>query len=140
MSCRLPLTISCYRVHSIIVTRRLGFHFVSLNVGFSRIFAAYFSADLSEDTHKLPPRVFCDICDIFDAHDTDDCPIQAQDSDGPPPSHHHVERSSSRPYCDTCEGMQELKANVKLLFELSRYFLLEMVLGCTKSLDFEFHS
>ncbi|XP_078702298.1 CAP-Gly domain-containing linker protein 1-like isoform X2 [Branchiostoma floridae x Branchiostoma belcheri] len=24
-----------------------------------------------------PPRLYCDICDVFDEHDTDDCPKQA---------------------------------------------------------------
>ncbi|KAK7455722.1 hypothetical protein BaRGS_00039462 [Batillaria attramentaria] len=39
------------------------------------------------------PRVFCDICDVFDLHDTDDCPKQAM-SDSPPPSLHHGDRKS----------------------------------------------
>ena len=26
--------------------------------------------------HKPAPRLFCDICDMFDQHDTDDCPQQ----------------------------------------------------------------
>lgn len=51
-----------------------------------------------------PPRLFCDICDIFDAHDTDDCPIQEQDDDGPPPTQYHESRHTDRAYCDTCEG------------------------------------
>lgn len=25
-----------------------------------------------------PPRVFCDICEVFDAHETEDCPKQAR--------------------------------------------------------------
>ena len=53
-----------------------------------------------------PPRLFCDICDIFDEHDTDDCPLQAA-SDSPPHSMHHGKRApggSDRPYCDNCEG------------------------------------
>lgn len=53
---------------------------------------------------KPPPRLFCDICDVFDEHDTDDCPIQAQDDEGPPPSHYHEERQTVRAYCETCEG------------------------------------
>lgn len=68
------------------------------------IYLCFCSADLTEESTKPPPRLFCDICDIFDAHDTDDCPIQSQDDDGPAPSQHHVERGSSRAYCDTCEG------------------------------------
>ncbi|XP_067932017.1 CAP-Gly domain-containing linker protein 1-like [Watersipora subatra] len=62
-----------------------------------------FSADFAEETRKPPPRLFCDICDVFDAHDTDDCPIQAQDDDGPAPSYHHEERGTNRAYCDACE-------------------------------------
>ena len=53
-----------------------------------------------------PPRLFCDICDVFDEHDTDDCPLQAA-SDSPPHSMHHGKRApggSDRPYCDNCEG------------------------------------
>jgi CAP-Gly domain-containing linker protein 1 len=52
-----------------------------------------------------PPRLFCDICDQFDLHDTDDCPLQAA-SDSPPPSSYHDTRApggSDRPYCNTCE-------------------------------------
>lgn len=61
------------------------------------------------------PRLFCDICDEFDAHDTEDCPLQSGDS---PPS--HVATASipllvgggvkerkvppPRKYCDTCES------------------------------------
>ncbi|XP_025091314.1 CAP-Gly domain-containing linker protein 1-like isoform X4 [Pomacea canaliculata] len=48
------------------------------------------------------PRLFCDICDEFDLHDTDDCPQQAM-SDSPPPSLHHGDRKSLRPYCEICE-------------------------------------
>lgn len=53
-----------------------------------------------------PPRLFCDICDVFDEHDTDDCPLQAA-SDSPPHTMHHGKRApggSDRPYCDNCEG------------------------------------
>ena len=55
-----------------------------------------------------PPRLFCDICDVFDEHDTDDCPLQAA-SDSPPHSMHHSKRTpggSDRPYCDNCEGKE----------------------------------
>jgi CAP-Gly domain-containing linker protein 1 len=56
----------------------------------------------SVDSRKPPPRLFCDICDVFDQHDTEDCPCQAMDyeEDTPSPSHHHGERKQSRPYCD----------------------------------------
>ena len=57
------------------------------------------------DSRKPPPRLFCDICDVFDQHDTEDCPCQAMDyeEDTPSPSHHHGDRKQSRPYCDICE-------------------------------------
>ena len=29
------------------------------------------------DTNRVAPRLFCDICDEFDLHDTEDCPTQA---------------------------------------------------------------
>ncbi|XP_070572668.1 CAP-Gly domain-containing linker protein 1-like isoform X10 [Ptychodera flava] len=50
----------------------------------------------------LAPRLFCDICDMFDLHDTDDCPKQAM-SDSPPGSQYHGDRLEERPYCETCE-------------------------------------
>ena len=53
----------------------------------------------------VAPRLFCDICDMFDLHDTEDCPRQAMDS--PPPPQHKVagkKRAEERPYCENCEG------------------------------------
>lgn len=68
-------------------------------------FYLYFDSELDEEGEaRPPPRLFCDICDIFDAHDTDDCPIQAMDEEDVAPSQHHYSRSESRTYCDTCEG------------------------------------
>lgn len=58
--------------------------------------------DLEPGSHGPPPRLFCDICDVFDLHDTEDCPLQAS-SDSPPPSQHHGTRGEERAYCDTCE-------------------------------------
>ena len=52
----------------------------------------------------IAPRLFCDICDMFDLHETEDCPQQAMTSDSPPPSHHGGSRDAVRPYCDTCES------------------------------------
>jgi CAP-Gly domain-containing linker protein 1 len=49
-----------------------------------------------------PPRLFCDICDEFDVHDTGDCPMQAQ-TESPLPSRHHGMRNNERPYCENCE-------------------------------------
>ncbi|XP_068748455.1 CAP-Gly domain-containing linker protein 1-like isoform X2 [Montipora capricornis] len=51
----------------------------------------------------LKQRLFCDICDVFDAHDTEDCPTQSShilESQG---TQHHGNRNEERPYCDTCE-------------------------------------
>ncbi|XP_067288696.1 CAP-Gly domain-containing linker protein 1 isoform X3 [Pseudorasbora parva] len=53
---------------------------------------------------KAPPRVFCDICDCFDLHDTEDCPTQTQSPDSPPHTTYHGARSGERPYCDICEA------------------------------------
>ncbi|KAM3937062.1 uncharacterized protein RB166_003442 isoform 2-T2 [Leptodactylus fuscus] len=52
---------------------------------------------------KVPPRLFCDICDCFDLHDTEDCPTQSQLPDSPPHSNFHGNRKEERPYCDICE-------------------------------------
>lgn len=53
---------------------------------------------------KALPRVFCDICDCFDLHDTEDCPTQTQSPDLPPHTTYHGSRSGERPYCDICEA------------------------------------
>ncbi|CAG4911651.1 unnamed protein product [Colias eurytheme] len=50
----------------------------------------------------VAPRLFCDICDVFDAHDTEDCPKQAL----PEPREPHEGKKQPpppRPYCDICE-------------------------------------
>ncbi|XP_053625782.1 restin homolog isoform X4 [Plodia interpunctella] len=47
------------------------------------------------------PRLFCDICDVFDAHDTEDCPRQAAEP-APEPAPEH-KKPPPRPYCDICE-------------------------------------
>ncbi|XP_073981613.1 cytoplasmic linker protein 190 isoform X2 [Rhodnius prolixus] len=55
---------------------------------------------------KIPktPRLFCDICDIFDAHETEDCPQQGNDDEQmPPPKSHEHRKQIIRPYCDICE-------------------------------------
>lgn len=56
---------------------------------------------------KPAPRLFCDICDEFDLHDTEDCP---QQSSMPPDqnefethSKYNLAKSSNRDYCDLCE-------------------------------------
>lgn len=63
--------------------------------------------DLSDDDEPARPglrqRLFCDICDVFDKHDTDDCPTQSSgvlESQG---TQYHGTRNEERPYCDICE-------------------------------------
>uniref|UniRef100_A0A8C0H8G9 CAP-Gly domain containing linker protein 1 n=1 Tax=Chelonoidis abingdonii TaxID=106734 RepID=A0A8C0H8G9_CHEAB len=56
-----------------------------------------------ENQSKKKPRLFCDICDCFDLHETEDCPTQAQASDDPPHSTYHGSRKEERPYCEICE-------------------------------------
>lgn len=52
----------------------------------------------------IAPRLFCDICDRFDVHDTADCPIQCSlEEETVTHSHHGSPRRSTRPYCDVCE-------------------------------------
>ncbi|XP_036907889.1 CAP-Gly domain-containing linker protein 1 isoform X5 [Sturnira hondurensis] len=62
-----------------------------------------YDSDDQERQSKKPPRLFCDICDCFDLHDTEDCPTQAQMSEDPPHSTHHGSRGEERPYCEICE-------------------------------------
>ncbi|KAK0160840.1 hypothetical protein PV328_008206 [Microctonus aethiopoides] len=56
------------------------------------------------DNKAAAPRMFCDICDQFDLHETEDCPKQSQDFEVEKP----VEKSPKkpmveRPYCENCE-------------------------------------
>jgi hypothetical protein len=53
---------------------------------------------------KFTMRKFCDICDVFDQHETDECPLQesGEDTGG---IQHHGDRNHERPYCGICEGM-----------------------------------
>jgi len=58
----------------------------------------------------VAPRMFCDICDIFDLHETEDCPRQAMDSPPPPQRSRRVgkKKTEERPYCEICEGESEI--------------------------------
>ncbi|XP_054612843.1 CAP-Gly domain-containing linker protein 1 isoform X2 [Dunckerocampus dactyliophorus] len=58
----------------------------------------------SKREKKATPRLFCDICDRFDLHDTEDCPTQAQSPDSVPHSSYRGSRADERPYCDICEA------------------------------------
>ncbi|XP_015786930.1 CAP-Gly domain-containing linker protein 1-like [Tetranychus urticae] len=52
-----------------------------------------------------PPRVFCDICDMFDQHETEDCPTQKNNSLDNSTNHskHNNKRYEERSYCANCE-------------------------------------
>ncbi len=60
------------------------------------------------DTNRVAPRLFCDICDQFDLHDTEDCPTQAMsDPETEESSASHTksggQRGQVREYCTKCE-------------------------------------
>ncbi|XP_043504569.1 CAP-Gly domain-containing linker protein 1 isoform X1 [Polistes fuscatus] len=56
------------------------------------------------DKRNKAPRMFCDICDQFDLHETEDCPRQAQDFTEPEKIIKSPKKSSlERPYCENCE-------------------------------------
>lgn len=63
-----------------------------------------FLEGVSKREKKAPPRLFCDICDCFDLHDTEDCPTQAQSPDSVPHTTYHGNPADERPYCDICEA------------------------------------
>ncbi|XP_034094805.1 CAP-Gly domain-containing linker protein 1 isoform X3 [Gymnodraco acuticeps] len=58
----------------------------------------------SKREKKATPRLFCDICDSFDLHDTEDCPTQAQSPDSVPHTTYRGNPADERPYCDFCEA------------------------------------
>ncbi|KAL3858247.1 hypothetical protein ACJMK2_012844, partial [Sinanodonta woodiana] len=62
--------------------------------------------DFKSPSSRAPPRIFCDICDVFDQHETEDCPLQEM-SDSPPPTKYHGSRHQVRPYCDICEEFHD---------------------------------
>ncbi|KAG5310913.1 CL190 protein, partial [Acromyrmex insinuator] len=57
------------------------------------------------DKRTAAPRMFCDICDQFDLHETEDCPRQAQDfmENAERTVKTPKKQSVERPYCETCE-------------------------------------
>lgn len=62
---------------------------------------------------KYSMRKFCDICDVFDKHDTDECPMQegGEDTGG---VKNYGDRDHERPYCNICEGnISSLRCSVK---------------------------
>ncbi|XP_031350862.1 uncharacterized protein LOC116176432 [Photinus pyralis] len=74
-----------------------------LESGFSP--AAVNDLDLLEQPSKTrAPRVYCDICEIFDDHETEDCPLQATDAGlVRPPRRNKRAAPTNRPYCEICE-------------------------------------
>lgn len=49
--------------------------------------------------------MYCDICEKFDLHETEDCPTQAmEEEEEQTHTHTHAKRHVERPYCDNCEG------------------------------------
>lgn len=71
----------------------------------------YDSVNGTQTKKKPPPRLFCDICDCFDLHDTEDCPTQTQTPDSPPHTTYHGSRNDERPYCDICEVFGHWSSN-----------------------------
>jgi len=51
--------------------------------------------------HNL--RLFCDICDEFDLHNTEDCPIQAARPESPQGSRNRGSVNEVRPFCEVCD-------------------------------------
>ncbi|KAG7280137.1 hypothetical protein CRUP_003764 [Coryphaenoides rupestris] len=75
-----------------------------LKVKLKKMALAELDEGLSKREKKAPPRMFCDICDCFDLHDTEDCPTQAQSPDAVPHTAYHGNPAVERPYCDICEA------------------------------------
>ena len=54
---------------------------------------------------EVPKRMYCDICESFDQHETEECPKQAMDeADGPSKRPEGMKKKPApREYCDQCE-------------------------------------
>ncbi|KRT81332.1 hypothetical protein AMK59_4937, partial [Oryctes borbonicus] len=52
---------------------------------------------------NLPPRMYCDICEEFDLHETEDCPQQANEDMPAVRERSPKEKPQPRPYCEICE-------------------------------------
>lgn len=52
------------------------------------------------------PRMYCDICEEFDLHETEDCPTQASDEpiSSSQSGKDKKEKPPPRPYCEICGG------------------------------------
>ncbi|XP_066260860.1 CAP-Gly domain-containing linker protein 1 isoform X3 [Euwallacea similis] len=58
----------------------------------------------SDFQRQVAPRIYCDICEHFDLHETEDCPTQGSEE---PVSNYQLgkekkEKPPPRPYCDIC--------------------------------------
>lgn len=60
----------------------------------------------------IKQRLFCDICDEFDLHDTEDCPTQSSTEEIG--TQYHATRGEEREYCTICEGMMGIDACAEL--------------------------
>merc|ERR1719410_3050220 len=54
-------------------------------------------------SRAVPPRMFCDICDQFDLHETEDCPTQTTPLEEQNHTRKGGQRGVVRAYCETCE-------------------------------------
>lgn len=59
----------------------------------------------NESKKVIAPRLFCDICDMFDLHDTGDCPKQESflEEETPLLRRAGSRQIEERPYCNNCE-------------------------------------
>jgi CAP-Gly domain-containing linker protein 1 len=64
------------------------------------IFVCFHFSSTTQNAVTL--RLYCDICEKFDVHDTEDCPTQS--SETPPQAHREKQPAADRPYCDSCES------------------------------------
>lgn len=80
----------------------------------------YFSSDDEDEPARsgIKQRLFCDICDVFDEHDTDDCPTQSSGAPDNQGTTYHGNRNEDRAYCDICEGMEKLNCCLLLFVNI----------------------
>merc|ERR1719150_29565 len=66
--------------------------------------AEYMFNDANRAQAAVAPRLFCDICDAFDLHDTEDCPTQAMPDPEEEVAHTRAggQRGQVRVYCEAC--------------------------------------
>ncbi|XP_028143032.1 restin homolog isoform X3 [Diabrotica virgifera virgifera] len=56
------------------------------------------------ESKQVPPRMYCDICEEFDLHETEDCPTQGDDEEFVHNSSPGTkQKPPQRDYCDVCE-------------------------------------